>query len=47
MDAYNALLVCLFAGTLGCFWRAWRSGELLDATVTIRRRVDQDVPWAR
>lgn len=46
MDAYDALLIGLFAGTLGCFWRAWRNGELRDIRVTLRRRLQQGVPWA-
>jgi len=47
MDANDALLLALFAGTLGCFWRAWRIGELRDVAVTIRRRVDEGILWER
>ena len=47
MDAYDALLLALFAGTLGCFWRAWRSGELRDLSATIRRCLEQGVLWER
>ena len=47
MDAHDAMLLALFAGTLGCFWRAWRSGELRNVTVTIRRCVEHGVHWAR
>ena len=47
MDPYDALLLALFAGALGCFWRARRRGELRDATVTVRRCVEQGVHWAR
>ncbi len=41
MDAYSAMLVALLAGTMGCFWRAWRSGEFLDLTTILRRRAQQ------
>ncbi len=41
MDAYNALLIVLLAGSLTCFWRAWRSGEFLDVAATLRRRAEQ------
>ena len=47
MDANDALLLALFAGALGCFWRAWRIGELHDVTVTIRRCVEEGVIWER
>jgi hypothetical protein len=45
VDAYDGLLLVLLAGTLGCFWRAWWSGELHDAVSTIRKRAGAGEPW--
>jgi hypothetical protein len=47
MDADDALVLVLFAGTLWCFWRAWWSGELHDAALTIRRRLEEGKPRPR
>lgn len=47
MDAYDAWSFGLFAATLGCFWRAWRTGELRDITVTVRRWLQQGVSGTR
>ena len=47
MDANDAMLLALFAGTLVCFWRAWRSGELRELKTTIQRCMDYGVYLTR
>ncbi len=47
MEAYDAMLLALFSGTLVCFWRAWRSGELREVKATIQRCVEHGVHLAR
>jgi hypothetical protein len=47
MDVYDVLLFGLFAGTLGCFWRAWRNGEIRDIALVLRRCAEQGVTWER
>ena len=47
MDVYDVLLFGLLAGTLACFWRAWRNGEIRDIAIVLRRCVAQGVTWER
>ena len=43
MDIYDVLLFGLTAGTLACFWRAWRSGDIHDIAVVLRRHHEQGI----
>jgi hypothetical protein len=47
MDLYDVLVFGLLVGTLGCFWRAWRIGELREMRLTIRRCLEHGVHLAR